>query len=156
MSRWNVPRLSSAALEAMRQLFGDMGLTQRMSEEDKGGLYDQCLIFYKLAQYDKAQILLMLLRIYAPMDYRYMVLHGLCFKQLKAFDDALGQFRLAAMVEPENAEPCLHAAECLMAIGEAQEAGEVLQEVLRLSAGNPKYQRLADRAEGWLALAQAS
>jgi hypothetical protein len=60
------------------------------------------------------------------------------------------------MVEPGHPEPLLHAAECLMAQGHAEEAERVLEQVLELGRGQEKYQRLVGRAEGWLALAQES
>lgn len=154
MSSWTVPALSAPALEAMREVFGQMASAKRFSDEEKDGIYSQCLAYYKQGLLDKAHNFLILLRVYAPMEYRFTLLQAMCFKQQKEFDEALAQLRMAAMVEPDNPEPCLHAAECLMAQGHAQEAEQVLQQVLQLGQGQEKYKRLVERAEGWLALAQ--
>jgi hypothetical protein len=81
MTTWTVPSLSATALEAMRQVFGQLESSTRLSEEQKQEIYSHCLSYYKQAQLDKAQTLLALLRIYAPMDYRFILLHGLCLKQ---------------------------------------------------------------------------
>ncbi|MDO8300184.1 tetratricopeptide repeat protein [Lacisediminimonas sp.] len=155
MQAWTPPRVEPQVIEYLREQLAAREAHHRLSPEQLENMYLLGLSWLRNEMIDRAHDMFIALRVYRPMDFRFLLGHAITLKMQKRYEDALGVFGAASMVEPDKPEPLMHAGECLLAIGHAKEAIGVMQRVLVLAANKPdEYKKFAERAEGWLALAQ--
>ena len=155
MQAWTPPRIDPQVIDYLREQLAKREAHNRLSPDQLENMYLLGLSWLRSEMFDPANDMFVALRVYRPMDFRFLLGHAIALKMLKRYEEALGVFGAAAMVDPDKPEPLMHAGECLLALGHASEAIGVMQRVLVLAAKSPdEYKKFAERAEGWLALAQ--
>jgi hypothetical protein len=86
-----------------------------------------------------------------------MMALGICQKLLTHHDRAVQAFALVSLLEPDNPEPGLHVAECLLATGRRAQGLQLLETVLEcVDLADGEHEAVGRRAEALLNLLERS
>ncbi|MDK2123491.1 SycD/LcrH family type III secretion system chaperone [Parachitinimonas caeni] len=124
---------------------------RRFHDEDLEMVYMIGYNLYMQTKYTEALRYFALLTTYRPLETRYLMGLGATQQMLKNYEGAIQAYALATMVKPEESEPTLHVAECLVGMGQFGEARETLRMLIHVCNLSGKVE-LRGRAEGLLTL----
>lgn len=114
-------------------------------EADLEALYAAAWLFYDRDEYDTALRLYGLLLMANPYDRRFAIGMGMCKQMLKQYEDAIGYYANALVLDFDDPLPSFHTAECLLQKGMRNEALQALQ--LSISrAKAPEHKALLQKA----------
>ncbi len=116
-----------------------------VDDADMEATYALACFFYERDEYDTALRLYGLLLMGNPYERRYAVAMGMCKQMLKQYDDAIGYYATALLMDFDDPVPSFHTAECLVQKGMRQEALETLAICLR-RAQTAEHQALRTKA----------
>jgi type III secretion system low calcium response chaperone LcrH/SycD len=120
---------------------------KRFTDAELGSVHAIAYNLYTQGRFAEAERYFGFLSFYRPLDCRYLVSIGSCRQMQKNFSGAIESYSLATLLEPENPEPSLHVAECLLGLGEAEAARETLHMVANLCRLKGGHADVAARAE---------
>ncbi len=126
---------------------------KRFSDAEIERLHALAYNFYQQGRFGDAERYYAFLATYRPTDCRFISAIGACRQMQKDFAGAIEAYSFATLLEPENPEPSLHVAECLLGMGEAAAAAETLRMVANLCRLKGGPADIAARAEALRALA---
>jgi tetratricopeptide (TPR) repeat protein len=104
-------------------------------------LYTSAVTEYELGRFDKAHDLFSLLSTELPAQPEVWKGLAACSQVQKCYPEALLAWGMAALLNEHDPLPHFHAAECLFAQGEKQEA----QKAIRLALGLPCTEEVLDQ-----------
>lgn len=80
------------------------------------------------------------------LDRRYQIAAANCLKMQRRFDMALRAYGVAHLLDVTDPHVVLQMGECLIALGNKEDAQAMLDGVGQLASGQPQYAAIADRA----------
>lgn len=110
-------------------------------DSDLEALYAAAYLFYERDDYDTSLRLFGLLLMGNPYDRRFAIGMGMCKQMLKQYEDAIGYYASALIMDFDDPLPSFHTAECLVQIGKRAEALHMLELCLR-RAKAPEHEAL--------------
>jgi type III secretion system low calcium response chaperone LcrH/SycD len=126
-----------------------------VDDADMEATYALGCFFYGRDEYDTALRIYGLLLMGNPYDRRFAIGMGMCKQMLKQYDDAIGYYANALVMDFDDPLPSLHTAECLAQKGLRAEALEVLSISLRRSHA-PEHQHVRQQALNLQGLLQSA
>ena len=114
-------------------------------DADLEALYAAAWLFYDRDDYDTALRLYGLLLMANPYDRRFAIGMGMCKQMLKQYDDAIGYYANALVLDFDDPLPSFHTAECLVQKGLRNEALQAL-ELCISRAKAPEHKALLQKA----------
>ncbi|NIZ03776.1 SycD/LcrH family type III secretion system chaperone [Thalassospira lucentensis] len=121
-------------LETMTQELFDNKSTiaalRGMGEDELEAIYTLGFNAYSQGKYHDAAQTFSMLSVYNHLEPKYHKGLGACCQMLQMFPEAIQSYGAALTLAPLDADPKLHIAECLIAIGEIDDAKEMLAYVL--------------------------
>lgn len=95
-------------------------------EEDTHVLYELAFNLYRIKDFPQAEIVFRKLCVMAPFETSHWQGLASSLQMQHRFTEALTPWGMAAFIEPKNAKPHLHAAECLFALGQIEQCQQAL------------------------------
>ena len=121
--------LTDENLAAALKAFGD-GTTLRamrgISDEEMEAIYAMGVNFYKAGNYEDAEKVFKFLTMFDHLNSRYWTAMGSLRQVQRKFAEAVQAYHLASFLDLENPKPMYYGAECLLALGQKQEALDAL------------------------------
>lgn len=127
-------------IEAMKQL-GECGTIREMrgiTDAEMEAIYAMGVNFYKAGNYDDAEKIFKFLVIFDHMSTRYWTAMGSLHQVRRRFAKAVEAYKFASFLDLENPKPLYYAAECLVAMGDKENALNALAALDGLAAKNAK------------------
>jgi len=125
---------------------GTIGDGLGRTEADYEAVYAAGHAQYRQGRYDEALKAFTWLVLNDHLEPRFLRAHAACLLAQKRFEPALQQYGLLTIHEPDDPRIAWHFAECLIGLHRTDEAGQMLDAVVEMCAGNPRHQRLKTRA----------
>lgn len=110
---------------------------------------------YGQGKYSDAEQVFAFLVMNNPYDRRFAQALGSAKQMLGQYADAIGYYSLASMFEMTDPVPTFHTAECLAALGQADDAQDALRTVVT-HCKKPEHETLKRRASAMLQIMQAN
>lgn len=124
---------------------GTLGEWVGAEKEDLEALHAAAWLFYDRDDYETALRLYGLLLMANPYDRRFAIGMGMCKQMLKQYEDAIGYYANALVMDFDDPLPSFHTAECLLQKGMRNEALQALE--LSISrAKAPEHKALLQKA----------
>jgi len=114
-------------------------------DADLEALYAAAWLFYDRDEYLTALQLYGLLLMASPYDRRFAIGMGMCKQMLKSYDDAIGYYANALVLDFDDPLPSFHTAECLLQKGLRGEALQALELCISRAQG-PAHKDLLQKA----------
>jgi type III secretion system low calcium response chaperone LcrH/SycD len=134
---------------------GTLGDLRGLTDNHYEILYAKAHQLYSLEQYEDAGKVFGFLATNNPYDLRFMMGLGACLQMQGKWEDAIGSYTMCVALDMDNPLPVFHVAECLSALGQAEDAKEMLSAVVQ-RAKKPEHQALKQRAQAMLQIMQAA
>jgi type III secretion system low calcium response chaperone LcrH/SycD len=151
------PEAAGAPPFDFRAAAAALAVNSRFKDSEVEGLYALGRNFFEQGHYGRALHLLSTAALYRPTESRYMMALGICQKLLTHHDRAVQAFALVSLLEPDNPEPGLHVAECLLATGRRAQGLQLLETVLEcVDLADGEHEAVGRRAEALLNLLERS
>ena len=119
------------------------GLTDKQME----AFYSVAYNLYQSGKFEDSHQIFKLLCFYDHLELKYWMGLGACRQMTQNYDGAVQAYAQAAMLDIENPQVPLHAADCFLAMGRMEEADSALTAALHFSEGKPQYAAVRNRAE---------
>lgn len=100
---------------------------------------------YNQARWTEALKVFSFLSYHNHFEQRFHVARGACQQMLKQYEEALGAYGAAYVLDASDPSVSLHIAECLIALGKKEEARGALENVAELTATDPSFKQIAQR-----------
>lgn len=141
------------SIRDLHERFSASELAKRFSDEQIEVIYSVGHGLFMQGKFEKALNVFKLIMLYRPLDSRNMEAYATTLKRLGRFEEAIPVY-VAALIcgELEQPMPAIHIAECLAALGRAEESETMLRPVIDLADVNSAYGDVRQRAETLLAM----
>jgi type III secretion system low calcium response chaperone LcrH/SycD len=130
--------------------------SKRFSRDELEAVYALAHNLFSSGKFDEALKYFAFLTLYAPTDPKYLL--GLAASQQMArqYEAAIQTYSFLTLLDPSDPGPTLRIGECLMMLGQANDARDSFKMVIAMGNASGKHSPLKARAEGLLgALDQA-
>lgn len=124
----------------------------RFSEEQFAGLYSAASACYRQGKYADAANFFSMLVLYRPFCCAYLFGLAASLQMDGRHEAALPVYTLILLLDRENRQAALHAAECMIQVGQAGAARDVLQTLLAEAGYRPELAALGEKAQAYLQL----
>lgn len=114
-------------------------------DSDLEAVYVAACLFYDRDEYDTALQLYGVLLMGNPYDRRFAIGMAMCKQMLKQYEDAIGYYANALLMDFDDPLPSFHIAECMLQKGMRNEALQTL-ELCISRAKAPAHQALLQKA----------
>lgn len=135
--------LITDAIQNEGYTFGDFA---DIDEKDLEGTYAAAYNLINQNHYADAEELLKLLCYLSHHDSRFWLALGVARQMQKKYEAALNAYSSAALHDLDNPVPPLRAAECFLALGNAEKAAQALEGALYACEENPGHDDVQQRA----------
>ena len=127
-----------------------------LTAEHMEAVYSVAYNLYEQGKYEDAHDMFSFLGLYDHLEKKYWVGLGACRQMMKRYDGAIEAYSMASMLDVDNPEMPLHAAECHLALGnlEGAESGAFAARHWANERGG--FDEVRDRAEVLLKHIEAS
>lgn len=102
-------------------------LMPTFSDDVKKGMYALAYYSYENGKYKEAVDIFRVMTLIEPQNPKYWLGLGAALQMLKEYSKALQAYAAAASIDTENPFHHYHAGECLLAMGQKQDAFEALE-----------------------------
>ncbi|GAB4190253.1 MAG: SycD/LcrH family type III secretion system chaperone VcrH [Simkaniaceae bacterium] len=119
--------LRAAIEEVSSQTENGNSLHRDLSREDIAILYTLGYNLYQIGDYAQAKTIFQQLILARPMEQKYWIGLGSVLQMQKNYSRALTAWGMAALLLDTDPVPHFHAAECLLSLGEVDEAFKAFQ-----------------------------
>jgi type III secretion system low calcium response chaperone LcrH/SycD len=126
---------------------GTLGDLHGLEERDYEAMYAVAHGMYAQERYADAQKMFSFLVACNPFDRRFHQALASTMQMNGQFEEAIGYYSMASVMDMADPVPTFHTAECLAALGRLPEAREALEIVIEQSAA-PAQSALKQRAVG--------
>jgi type III secretion system low calcium response chaperone LcrH/SycD len=130
---------------------GTLGDLFDYDDRDYEAVYALGHSFYAQARYLDALKAFAFLVMNNPYEKRFVNAYASSLQMLERYDDAIGFYSLASVMDIADPKPTFHTAECLLAKGRIEEATDALNIVIK-QCKDPALDALKARAEALLGL----
>lgn len=111
------------------------------------GVYAQAYRLYNTGKYAEAIHLFRILVMLNPMEPKYMVGLAACFHMLKDFSNAVQNYTIASVLDPENPIPHYHCSDCSIQMKEYLSAMLYLELTIERCGQKPEFAKMKERAQ---------
>lgn len=111
------------------------------------GIYAQAYRLYNTGKYAEAVHLFRILVMFNAMEPKYMVGLAACFHMLKDFSNAIQNYTIASVLDPENPIPHYHCADCSIQMKEYLSAMLYLELTIERCDEKPEFAKMKERAQ---------
>jgi type III secretion system low calcium response chaperone LcrH/SycD len=115
-----------------------------ISQDAMEGVYGLAYNEYNAGRFQEAESVFKLLCLLNHLERKYWIGLGAARKGLKRYQGAVDAFGLAGMLDLSDPQPPLYAAECLILLGQPDEAKSGLETALNACGGKPEWNALKD------------
>ncbi|WP_323018737.1 SycD/LcrH family type III secretion system chaperone [Castellaniella sp.] len=120
----------------------------RMSSAQLEVLYALAYAHVTQGQYAQALPIFSILATYGPTRKHYLAGLAVCLEKSERYEEAISMYSLLSVLFPGSPEPALQVAECQLMLGQAGDAAEELDRVLRcIAESGGRYDALKPRAQ---------
>jgi len=148
-AKLDVDRLAELAREIMAGNT-DLAAIIGMTEDELEAVYSLGHGFYTSGRYGDALDIFRFLCMHRHMDPRFWFGLGATNQMLGDHATAVTAYRTCAMLDLEDAQVPMRAAECFRAMGDAESTRQALEAVVEVSKGKPAQAAYAKRADAML------
>jgi type III secretion system low calcium response chaperone LcrH/SycD len=134
---------------------GTLGDLRGFTDSHYELMYAKAHQLYTLEQYEEAGKVFGFLATNNPYDLRFMMGLGAALQMQGKYADAIGSYTMCIALDMQNPVPVFHVAECLSALGQTDDAKEMLAAVVE-RASQPAHQALKQRAAAMLQIMQGT
>jgi type III secretion system low calcium response chaperone LcrH/SycD len=128
---------------------------RQITRDELDAVYALAYTEYGQHHFEKAEKLFLFLCLYDHRQEKHWMGLGACRQQLGKFKTAAQAYLLAGVLGPSDPTPPLQLAECLLALGDLDEAERVLKVALQVSSQDQQHAKVKARAEALLNTARA-
>lgn len=128
----------------------DLAAIVGMTEDELEAVYSLAHGFYTSGRYGDALDMFRFLCMHRHMDPRFWFGLGATNQMLGEHATAVTAYQTCAMLDLEDAQVPMRAAECFRAMGDAESARQALEAVVEVAKGKPAQAAYAKRAEAML------
>lgn len=121
------------------------------NDRDYEAIYALGYGLYSQARYLDALKAFALLTMNKPLERRFVNAHASCLQMLNRHEDAIAFYSMASICDITDPRPTYHTAECLIALGRIEEAGDALR-IVTEQCKTAGLDALKTRAEALLEL----
>lgn len=120
----------------------------RLSTEDAKTLYAFGYVQYQKTRYREAAETFLYLVLYSPVDSKNLMALGACYQAESEFEKAIPFYKLSLELTPTDPYIHFYTAECLLRLGQKNEALQELCRTIELSQGSEQFIQLLNKASG--------
>jgi type III secretion system low calcium response chaperone LcrH/SycD len=135
-----------ASVEQLKSELEALPSQGRLSNEDAQAIYALAYQSVAQARFDEAYRYFSLLTLYKPTDVAYLGGLALTYKMLKRYQAALSVYSFMAAIDAPEPQHSLSIAECLLLMGEYDEARITLDRVARYCQSHAGHAKAGNRA----------
>lgn len=139
--------------EELRKLTEDYLVNQKTLSDLKGitkeeleATYAAAYNFYNYGKFDQAESLFTVLCQLDQYEHKFWMGLGASRQMQKKFEEATLAYGMAAVMDENNPNPAMHAADCFIAMKNFSQAEKALVAVLTLCEGKNEHKKLLDKA----------
>lgn len=141
------------SVREMSLRFSQSDLAKRLSNEQVEVIYSVGHAFFVQGKFENALNVFKMLMLYRPFDARNMEAYATTLKRLGRFEEAIPIYAAALFFgDLSDPMPSVHIAECLAAIGRADDSMNMLRPILELANLDAAYGEVRSRCEGLQAM----
>lgn len=133
----------------------DLAAVAGMTDDELEAVYALGHGFYESGRFEDARDMFRFLCMHRHMETRFWFGLGAASQMLRDYDKAIIAYRTSAMLNLEDPQIPLRAAECFRALGDEENARAALDAVLILAERKPEHATFAKRATLMLAQMKA-
>lgn len=104
--------------------------------------YDHAYQLFTAGKYKEALGVFVWLKTMQPTNYLYAFNIAACYHYTKDYDNAIRQYLMSALLEPDNPEPYFYVANCFLSANNEPCAIMYLKETLARTKDKPKYEEM--------------
>jgi type III secretion system low calcium response chaperone LcrH/SycD len=127
-----------------------IGEQRGLSPQHLEAVYAMAYNFYNQGKYDDAEKAFAFLVFYNHLDRRFWLGLAATQQMRKAFDGAVQAYAMASLLDINDPEVPLHAADCYLAMGQREATISALTAACHFSEGKPQFARIHQRATALL------
>jgi type III secretion system low calcium response chaperone LcrH/SycD len=116
------------------------------SQADLEAMYIVGWRLYKLGKYKEAAIALRKLVTMAPYERRYLQALGNALQMMGSHAEAVGFYHMLFVLDAEDPMPTFYMAQCLLHMGQSQDAADVLEATIDNASNKPEFAALREQA----------
>jgi len=141
----------------LHEAFADSDIAKKVSDDQVEVMYSIGHAIFMQGKLEKALNVFQVILLYRPLDARIIEACATTLKRMGKFEEAIPAYA-AAMVFGDfgNPMPSVHIAECLAALGRAEDSAKILRPLLDSSALDSAYTDVRQRAENLLSMLRSS
>jgi type III secretion system low calcium response chaperone LcrH/SycD len=146
-------------LDKMSDMFArglTMGDAMGYDDRDYAAVYALGHQMYTQGRYVDAIKAFGFLALHDHLEPKYMMAFASALQMTKRYAEALTYYSQASMFDLTDPVPTYHSAECMIALGNIEDARAALAIVVRDCAGQSEYEELLARAQSLLAIIDTS
>lgn len=133
-----------------------IGELKGLSSEDMEVVYNVAYNTYASENYEEAHKIFKFLCYFDHLEKKHWLGLGVCRQMLKLYEQAVEAYTYAMLLDSNDPQPPLLAADCHIALGNRDAAISGLTAALEWSGDRPEYQSIRERATALLEVLNAS
>ena len=145
-AEFDLAEITRQVLEGHTTIAAERGIGPQHLE----AVYAMAYNFYNQAKYEDAQKAFSFLVFYSHLDRRFWMGLGATEQMRKDFPAAVQAYAMAGLLDVNDPEVPLHAADCYLAMGQREATISALTAARHFSEGKPQFARIHQRATAML------
>ena len=141
----------------LHKTFADSDIAKKVSDDQVEVMYSIGHAIFMQGKLERALNVFHVILLYRPLDARIIEACATTLKKMGKFEEAIPTYAAALVFgDLENPMPSVHIAECLAALGRAEDSEKILRPLLDSSALDSAYTDVRQRAENLLSMLRSS
>ena len=124
--------------------------SKRFTQEELETVYGLAHNLYSTGRFDEALRYFAFLTLYRPTDPKFLLGLAASQQMSRNYEAAIQTYSFLTLLDPTDPGPTLRIGECLMLLGQADEARDSFRMVIALANASGQHGPLKARAEGLL------
>jgi Flp pilus assembly protein TadD len=138
-------------------IFADSDIAKKVSDDQVEVIYSIGHAIFMQGKFEKALSVFQVILLYRPLDSRVIEACATTLKKMGKFEEAIPTYAAAMMFgDLENPMPSIHIAECLAALGRADDSEKILRPLLDSAKLDSAFTDIRRRAENILSMLRAT
>jgi Flp pilus assembly protein TadD len=138
-------------------IFADSDIAKKVSDDQVEVIYSIGHAIFMQGKFEKALSVFQVILLYRPLDSRVIEACATTLKKMGKFEEAIPTYAAAMMFgDLENPMPSIHIAECLAALGRADDSEKILRPLLDSAKLDSAFTDIRRRAENLLSMLRST
>jgi len=138
-------------------IFADSDSAKKVSDDQVEVIYSIGHAIFMQGKFEKALSVFQVILLYRPLDSRVIEACATTLKKMGKFEEAIPTYAAAMMFgDLENPMPSIHIAECLAALGRADDSEKILRPLLDSAKLDSAFTDIRRRAENLLSMLRST